>query len=232
MMQESGRNYPAGSDMEVAETKVAIHKSVNKIINHDIQKIGCDRLRKDGGVFLSFKCDPLEESNMIVTLYAVNKLIEHHIHVTLLTKSVSWLDHICWRTFTKWDYLFLTIGFTLTGMDDMEPNAPTNEERINVMRKLHEMGVKTFVSLEPVISIERSLHMIIRSIIYCKEYRIGLQSPYKKDRYKRNDLINFIRNVNVLQIECNLDILWKKSVLDELKRKEIPYRMVEKTLIV
>jgi len=33
------------------------------------------------------------------------------------------------------------VGFTLTGMDDLEPNADTNSDRIEAIRILSERGV-------------------------------------------------------------------------------------------
>lgn len=200
--------------------------AVDDIIRDDIKKIGADRLRKDGGVFFSFKCDPLEESNMLHTVLAVRWFRNNNIPVTLLTKSTAWMEDTNWESMLK-DYKDgLTIGFTLTGMDDMEPNAPSNEERINAMKQL--LGFETFVSLEPVINFEASLQMVYQAMPYTTEFRIGLQSPYKKDRYDIEELKKFINTITDLQIDHLLDIIWKDSIFNELDRNNVSYKKLSR----
>jgi len=44
------------------------------------------------------------------------------------------------------------VGFTITSLDDIpfwEPHAPGNTKRIEALKKAHELGIKTFVSIEP-----------------------------------------------------------------------------------
>lgn len=196
--------------------------AVDDVIRADIKKIGADRLRKDGGVFFSFKCDPLEESNMLHTVLAVRWFRFNYIPVTLLTKSVGWLEDANWDSMLR-DYKDgLTIGFTLTGMDEMEPNAPTNAERIEAMKTL--LGINTFVSLEPVISFDASMEMIRLSLPYTYEYRIGLQSPYKKDRYDIEELKKFINAVTDLQLDHFIYIIWKDSIFNMLDRHGVSYK--------
>ena len=202
------------------------------IIKEDIEKIGAERLIADGGVFMSFKCDPLELGNQLMTLQVFESITRHRIPVTILTKSVDWIDCNGWQSYLRnetWKEL-ITIGFTLTGMDEMERNAPSNAERIHALKILHDMGIKTFVSLEPVVSFDASLRMIEQAAYYCKEFRIGLMSPYKKTRYNGFDLVDFIDIVNRMRQELNLDIRWKVSVTEELRKKGIAYTMTDGVL--
>lgn len=202
------------------------------IIKEDIEKIGAERLIDDGGVFMSFKCDPLELGNQLMTLQVFESITRHRIPVTILTKSVDWIDCNGWQTYLRyepWKEL-LTIGFTLTGMDGMERNAPSNAERIHALKRLQDMGIKTFVSLEPVVSFDVSLRMIVQAAYYCNEFRIGLMSPYKKTRYNGFDLVDFIDTVNRMRQELNLDIRWKVSVTEELRKKGIAYTMTDGVL--
>lgn len=208
---------------EAEQEHACIKKAVEDIIASDTNKIGASRLQADGGVFFSFKCDPLEEGNEDVTWCAMRCLWASAIPVTVLTKTVRYKDRVLQGAKTG----LLTVGLTLTGHDEMEPNAPSNEERIEALKTLHERNVKTFVSLEPVISFYASLSMIEQAAPYCKEFRIGLMSPYKKDRYSIIDLVDFIDQVNSLRKKHNLDILWKHSVLDELRRKGIAYTLTD-----
>ena len=190
--------------------------AIQRIIDGDVEKIGVDRLREDGGVFFSFKCDPLESNNDFYTVAAVIALLTKQIPVTLLTKSVTWLhDNKNWQDLLEYKESapLFTIGFTITGMDDMEVNAPSTTERIEALRKVHEMGIKTFVSLEPVIDISKAIYVLHDCLPYTDEFRIGLQSPYKKDRYTRSDIICLLSVVQPMQtLHPNVNIVLKDSV--------------------
>lgn len=190
--------------------------AIQRIIDGDVEKIGVDRLREDGGVFFSFKCDPLESNNEFYTTAAVIALLKKQIPVTLLTKSASWLhDNKNWQDLLEYKESapLLTIGFTLTGMDAMEVNAPSTAERISALKKVAEFGIKTFVSLEPVIDISKAIDVLHDCLPYSNEIRIGLQSPYKKDRYTRSDIIRLLSVVQPMQTLCpNVNIVLKESV--------------------
>ena len=132
------------------------------LISKDLEKIGIDRIRKDGGIFFSFTCDPFDiEVDMLILQQMVLLLLFDSIPVTILTKNVHWIKTDLWKCTLRdltTDYRdiarLLTIGFTITGKDKLEPNAPSTEKRIEALRKLHdEYKIKTFVSLEPIMSI-------------------------------------------------------------------------------
>lgn len=187
--------------------------AVDNIIRADIKKIGKERLRNDGGVFFSFKCDPLDENNIWHTYLAARWFCIWNIPVTILTKSTEWMEDVNWQSMLKERQDLLTIGFTLTGMDDMEVNAPSTTERIEALRKVHEMGIKTFVSLEPVIDISKAIDVLHDCLPYSDEIRIGLQSPYKKDRYTRSDIIRLLAVEQPMKMLCpNVNIVLKNSV--------------------
>ena len=210
----------------------ALYLTICDLLDRDIDEIGAKQLMDDGGVFFSFKCDPMDASNIDVTYYAVIHLLQWFIPVSILTKSTEWLreSNVANLFLRGVNNHLLTIGFTLTGMDEMERNAPSNAERIHALKILHVMGIKTFVSLEPVVSFDASLRMIEQASLYCKEFRIGLMSPYKKTRYNGFDLVDFIDIVNRMRQELNLDIRWKVSVTEELRKKGIAYTMTDGVL--
>lgn len=66
--------------------------AIRSLIYNDTRRIGIFRLIEDGGVFMSFTCDPLDAEDNVqnYTLYAVKKLLRYGIPVTLLTKNVAW----------------------------------------------------------------------------------------------------------------------------------------------
>ena len=95
-------------------------------------------LRKNGILF-SFTTDPMLPETFEVTLRAAALAVMSGVPVKILTKRADWLDTSMWASMEP---LFLghkdkiAFGFTLTGFDDKEPGASTNDERIEAMREL------------------------------------------------------------------------------------------------
>ena len=197
------------------------------ILDRDVQKIGLDRLRKNGGVFMSFTCDPCDKEIYTYTEKAMMALMYNlGIPVTILTKNVDWLDNekaeiYCDRMRAKAN--LLTIGFTITGMDELEPNAPSSNERINALERVRAMGYKTFVSMEPIVKFYRAKDVLMDIMGETDEIRLGLQSPFKKDRYDPAELIEFLQYLCAAsRATPETKIVLKKSFFDERLYKQIP----------
>lgn len=201
-------------------------------IAQDINKIGQSRLIEDGGVFMSFTCDPFdtEENVQHSTFVATISLLKKGIPVTLLTKNVEWLEDENWkkclkrypRYYTDDDYFApLTIGFTITGNDKLEPNAPSTEERIEALRKLHdEYRIKAFVSLEPITDLDIALEVIKETSKITNEIRLGVQSPIKKDRYDPNEFTGFVVLVKIMARSLDCRFMVKKSMYKQAETFE------------
>ena len=187
--------------------------AAQRLILTDIAKIGEDKIRKDGGIFFSFTCDPFDSylaNNNNITQWMLHTLVTSQIPVTILTKNVDWLYMKGWelvltRSHNAWpEYVenlphCLTIGFTITGKDELEPNAPSTEKRIEALRKLHdEYKIKTFVSLEPIIDLHSASDVIKETYKITDEIRIGAQSPIKKDRYDPNEFVGFVTAIKCI----------------------------------
>lgn len=72
----------------------------------------------------------------------------------------------------------IKVGTTLTFIDKddslkYEPGAAIPEDRLNTLRTLHENGIKTWVSLEPVLDAEQAFALIDASHEFVDEYRVG-----------------------------------------------------------
>ena len=202
----------------------------------DTKRIGVSRLIEDGGVFMSFTCDPLDAEDNVqnYTLYAVKRLLKYGIPATLLTKNVAWLKEDNWKKLLKeypkhiccsTHHALLTIGFTITGKDELEPNAPSTEKRIEALRKLHdEYKIKTFVSLEPIIDLHSASEVIKKTYKITDEIRIGVQSPIKKDRYDPNEFVGFIAAVKTLARGLDCRFMVKESMYKQAETFEGAYR--------
>jgi DNA repair photolyase len=119
----------------------------------------------------------------------------------------------------------IAIGFTLTGYDELEPNASTNAERIEAMAKLHHAGFKTFASIEPIIDFKSSQNMILISSPFCDLYKIGLESGKTYDRIK---LKTFVQETNYFLSVTK--IYFKDSLLKAagINRSELPANCVDR----
>lgn len=211
------------------ESLVATHVLISK----DLEKIGIDKLRQDGGIFFSFTCDPFDiEADMLILQQTVLHLLFDRIPVTILTKNVNWSQTDLWKCTLRdltTDYKdiarHLTIGFTVTGKDKLEPGAPSTEKRIEALRKLHdEYKIKTFVSLEPITSIHTASEVIKKTCQITDEIRFGAQSPIKKDRYDPNEFVGFVIAVKTLARGLDCRFMVKDSMYKQAEIFEGAYR--------
>jgi DNA repair photolyase len=127
------------------------------------------------GLFFSFTTDPMLPKTSTLTEWAIDFATWYGVKCTILTK--------CSRPFLCGDFIeiqsvrknYLAVGFTLTGHDDLEPNASPNAERIEAMRELHDAGFKTWASIEPVIDFDSSWRMVRDTFDFCDLYKIGIE---------------------------------------------------------
>ena len=151
-----------------------------------------------------------EEINL--TMRCIEYAFSQQVPVIILTKATLWVreDWVMGTLYAHRD--LLTIGFTLTGHDELEPGAPANVSRQTALIYLSKMQFRTFASMEPVIDFVSSLAIIRTIASDCQEFRIGLLSPYSKKRYDSAQCERFIREVQRLSKEHNFRILWKESI--------------------
>lgn len=199
------------------------------IIAKDIKRIGEDVIREDGGIFFSFTCDPFDpDTDMDMLRMMVFVLLDHQIPVTILTKNIDWLGNDKWKYFLEPDADYpddflrnLIIGFTITGNDKLEPGAPSTEERIEALRKLHdEYKIKTFVSLEPITDLAIALEVIKETSKITNEIRLGVQSPIKKDRYDPNEFTGFVVLVKIMARSLDCRFMVKESMYKQAETFE------------
>ena len=189
-------------------------KFVKELIAHR------DELIADGGIFFSFITDPCLPETISLTRRCAIMAMEQDVPVTILTKMAQWSYGI-----SSLDMIdvgkergLLCVGFTLTGHDEMEPKADSNAARISAMKLLHDQGIKTFASIEPVIDFDSSLSMIEQTIDFCDLYRIGLRSGVKADYYDGDKLAFFIGQVEgLMQLKhAKAKVYWKESVRERV----------------
>ena len=194
-------------------------------------RIFCDELYKnieflrETGILFSFTTDPMLPETRTLTIVSVNTALFAGVPVTILTKRTDWInDLIYWLNtgIMAKDKQRLAFGFTLTGVDELEPNASSNSQRIEGMKELHKLGFKTWASMEPVINPTTTLQIIQQTKDFCDEYKVGLRSGVKKDYYDPEEMDYFYQSLVLLS--KNRKIYLKDSVLDyfHIDREKLP----------
>ena len=171
-----------------------------------------DEIVEDGGIFFSFSTDPMLAEEINLTMACVYLAGTNGVPVQILTKATEWTCNVGVMETLYSVRKFVRVGFTLTGHDELEPGAPSNADRTEALRRLHLSCIPTFASIEPVVDFAASLECILNAIPYCKEFRIGLMSPYSKKRYDWQECDRFINKVNELAFTQNLKIYYKDSI--------------------
>lgn len=150
-----------------------------------------DKLERAGDkrqILLCFSCDPyqkFDDGYGSTTRQALNILFSRNLNVAILTKGGK-------RSERDFDLLAankekIKYGATLVFADDAEalqrePGAAPTSERIAALKKAHDLGIRTWVSLEPVFSCADTLELINRTHKFVDEYKVGILNhhPHSK----------------------------------------------------
>lgn len=174
------------------------------------------------GLFFTFTSDPMLPETNILTYRALDLALDHNVPVKVLTKSTYGLHRLNWECTRKRRIAF---GFTLTGHDELEPNASPNAERVAAMRKLYNAGFRTFASIEPIIDIRSSMEMIAATADCCDLFKVGLQSG---KRYEKSELQAAMVSVIARFPACKF--YFKDSYVNQagINRTELPRNCVSR----
>ena len=177
-----------------------------------------DDIRRSGGLFFSFSTDPCLPVTFDLTMHCVMVATGMDIPCSILTKCTAWASSPSVIESLRMVKEKVAIGFTLTGMDEMErgETVALNAQRIALMRKLHDEGFLTFASIEPVIELKRSREMILRAVDSCDFFEIGLLSG--NAWYDQDELEAFVKDMGALFDRRGIPVYWKESVRKALGR--------------
>lgn len=180
------------------------------------------------GLFFTFTSDPFLPETWDLTWKAVRICNDNNIPVKLLTKRserinsfIEWIEKSNSDNASREWRKIIAFGFTLTGHDELEPNASPNAKRIEAMKQLHDAGFKTFASIEPIIDFERSLAMIAGTQGFCDLYKTGLESGKKFDKTNAKLFLKA-----VLQFEGKFYFKDTFLKLIDISRDELPENCV------
>jgi DNA repair photolyase len=152
-------------------------------------------------ILLSFMCDPYCDNELNgqhlfpLTQHALKQLNNNNCLVAVLTKSGTRClrDLEIFKTFGN----RIKVGATLTLIDEnqskeIEPNAASPAERIEMLKILHDNNIKTFASMEPVIDPAQSLQLIEKTINFTDGYKIGKMNHFESKFCNSINWTNFL----------------------------------------
>lgn len=172
-------------------------------------------------ILLSFTSDPYPpiEREYEVTKKAIEILSDHDLNFTVLTKN---------GTLAERDFDFLdSFGETIIFHSEeyrrkWERNAPPIRDRIEAMKEASHMGIKTWVSLEPVIDPEEAL-MVVRELAdYVDYWKVGKLNHYP-DYEKTIDWLKFYVRLIAVMDEMGVSsnrLYIKEDLMKEVKQRK------------
>jgi DNA repair photolyase len=163
-------------------------------------------------VMLSFTTDPYHPGDNALTRQTLEVIQAHGMAICTLTKGGS-------RALRDLD-LFRperdAFASTLTSLNDRfsrkwERNAALPGDRIATLRRFHERGIFTWVSLEPTLSIENSLAVLRATHEFVDLYKIG-RANYLKEITRTTDWKGYTERIIELCDELGVRHYIKKDL--------------------
>ncbi len=136
---------------------------------------------KEKTIHLCFTCDPYPMwHDTTVTRAIIAAIKDSGAHVQILTKSgetrdLDLLDEHDW-------YGVSYAGYPcILGKAPEEPCAEIPVYRLAALEQAHKRGIKTWISMEPVLHAEDALHMLRMNVSYIDRYKIGKLNYHPSD---------------------------------------------------
>ena len=154
---------------------------------------------RDGrAVLFSFLSDPYQplEAEEGITHRALEIVRAHGLKSKILTKG---REELVSADFDLMRSAGTELGITVSFVDDRarkrwEPAAAPVEERLRLLEKAHAAGIRTWVSLEPVIDPAQALAVIRAALPYVDFWKVG-KLNHMKDVEKKIDWPRFRQDV-------------------------------------
>ena len=182
-----------------------------ELLRHEVPRLE----ENINSVFLSFTTDPFmfgyqEVSDL--SLEIIRYLNEHGIHCEILTKGILPTDL---ETTSKDNSFGITvISLNQEYLDLVEPGAAPVVERILALKRLHNLGFKTWVSIEPYPTpnlIKQNILDVLNSISFVDKIIFGRQnynrkiSEYKEFKCFYNEMAYEVEKYcEANSIECHI----------------------------
>lgn len=168
-------------------TKPYLVSNTLELLDKEIPKLK----NKIKSVHLCFTTDPFMygyEDVSRMSIKAIQKLNDAGIKCTVLTKGI--LPRELAQLSSENEYGITLVSLNEDFRREYEPNSATFDERIQALRTLHELGCKTWVSIEPYPTpnfIEQNIDDILNAVSFCDKIIFGRVHYNKKaSEYKEH----------------------------------------------
>ena len=173
------------------ESARARGENVLKLFEKDCARLA--RTRKDDEtrrVLFCFLSDPYQplERDLHLTRQGISIAAKHGIKIDILTKGdESLIEQDLPLMLESQTHLGITLSFSKDATRrEWEPMASTVQSRLRILRKAHDMGIYTWVSMEPVIVPQEALEVIRKAHSYVDFWKIGKLNHNKEVESKVN----------------------------------------------
>ena len=148
-----------------------------------------------------------------ITRGAIRALIENDLRFTILTKggTRATRDFDLLEGYDKARFGSTVIFTSQDDADEWETHAPSIQDRIATIEVAHAKGIKTWVSLEPVIDPEQALQLIQQIHPIVDHWKVGKLNHHPAIE-KKVDWIRFREEVTALLDSLGADYYLKKSL--------------------
>ncbi|MCR5162549.1 MAG: radical SAM protein [Thermoguttaceae bacterium] len=165
---------------EYWHTEITPRKNVISLFAKDARSLRGDSRK----ILFSFLSDPYQplEKELHLTRQALEIVKTYHLKSQILTKGSYELIR---DDFDLMKEAGTELGITISFMDDTqrqewEPAAASVEERVRTLREAHELGIRTWVSLEPVLNAEQGLQVIRALTPFVDYWKVGKLNHMKE----------------------------------------------------
>lgn len=171
-----------------------------------------DETRRVLFCFLSDPYQPLER-DLHLTRQGISIAAKHGIKIDILTKGdESLIEQDLPLMLESQTHLGITLSFSKDATRrEWEPMASTVQSRLRILRKAHDMGIYTWVSMEPVIVPQEALEVIRKAHKYVDFWKIG-KLNHNKEVESKVDWAKFRTDVITLLEQHKCDYYIKEDL--------------------
>jgi DNA repair photolyase len=167
---------------EAFVNQARLRQDILRCLERDAQRIRGD----DREILVSFSSDPYQplEMELGITRQAIQILIDNGLRVMILTKGGmrAARDFDLLGPYDRCRFGTSVVFTNQADASQWEPNAAPVPNRIEAIHEAHRRGIKTWVSLEPVIDPDQALELIQELHPVVGHWKVGMLNYRKLPR--------------------------------------------------
>jgi len=203
---------------EQFHAEVKPRENVINLFENDAKILAANK--DDREILFSFSCDPYPtiETEHNITRQAIEILKKNNLRFTILTKAGTRAtkDFDLLKGYEKSSFGTTLVFSEQKDADIWEPNATPIEDRIKAINIAHEAGIKTWVSLEPVIDPDQALALIEKLYPIVDHWKVGKINYNKEIEGK----VNWLKFREDVRSSLNSIVKEKHGVFKNIEEEE------------